>query len=103
MRVMVMIKATARTEAGVMPSQELIAAMGKFNEELVKAGVMLDGDGLQPSSRGKRVRPVFLLPGIEAGTGLGHRDVPAGRRISASTIPSICAWTDATSPEASTT
>lgn len=56
MRVMVIIKATPNSEAGKMPSEELFIAMGKFNEELVKAGVMLAGDGLQPSSRGKRVR-----------------------------------------------
>ncbi|HZP53965.1 YciI family protein [Actinocrinis sp.] len=56
MRVMVLIKANADSEAGVMPSQELLAAMGKYNEELVKAGVMLAGEGLHPSSKGKRVR-----------------------------------------------
>jgi hypothetical protein len=56
MRVMVMIKADADTEAGVMPSEQLLADMGKFNEELVKAGVMLAGEGLHPSSKGKRVR-----------------------------------------------
>ena len=56
MRFMVIVKATKDSEAGVMPSTELLAAMGKFNEELVKAGVMLAGDGLHPSSRGKRVR-----------------------------------------------
>lgn len=55
MRVMVIIKATANSEAGVLPSEQLLSEMGKFNEELVKAGVMLAGDGLQPSSRGKRV------------------------------------------------
>ena len=53
---MVMIKATRSSEAGVMPSEDLLAEMGKFNEELVKAGVMLAGEGLHPSSRGKRVR-----------------------------------------------
>jgi hypothetical protein len=53
---MVLIKANADSEAGVMPSQELLAAMGKYNEELVKAGVMLAGEGLHPSSKGKRVR-----------------------------------------------
>jgi hypothetical protein len=53
---MVMIKATKNSEAGVMPSAQLLAEMGKFNEELVKAGVMLAGDGLHPSSRGKRLR-----------------------------------------------
>lgn len=56
MRVMVIVKATKDSEAGVMPKQKLLADMGKFNEELVKAGVMLAGDGLQPSSKGKRVK-----------------------------------------------
>ena len=56
MRVMVIVKATKNSEAGVMPSEKLFADMGKFNEELVKAGVMLAGDGLQPSRKGKRVR-----------------------------------------------
>jgi hypothetical protein len=53
---MVMVKATKNSEAGVMPSEKDFAAMGKFNEELVKAGVMLAGDGLQPSKKGKRIR-----------------------------------------------
>jgi hypothetical protein len=53
---MVLVKATKDSEAGKMPTQELLTAMGKFNEELVKAGVMLAGDGLKPSSKGKRVR-----------------------------------------------
>lgn len=56
MRCIVMVKATLESESGVMPKQELLAAMGNFNEELVKAGVMLAGEGLQPSSKGKRVR-----------------------------------------------
>jgi hypothetical protein len=56
MRVMVIVKATEESEAGKMPSTELFEAMGKFNEELVKAGVMLAGEGLHPSSKGKRVR-----------------------------------------------
>jgi hypothetical protein len=56
MRVMVIVKANKDSEAGVMPSQKLLADMGKFNEELVKAGVLLAADGLQPSSKGKRVR-----------------------------------------------
>jgi hypothetical protein len=55
MRVMVMVKATKDSEAGVMPSTELLEAMGKYNEELVKAGIMLAGEGLHPSSKGKRV------------------------------------------------
>jgi hypothetical protein len=56
MRCMVIVKATKDSEASVMPRQELLAEMGKFNEELVKAGIMLAGEGLQPSSKGKRVR-----------------------------------------------
>jgi len=56
MRFMVMVKATQDSEAGKMPSQELLAAMGKYNEELVKAGIMLSGEGLQPSRKGARVR-----------------------------------------------
>jgi hypothetical protein len=56
MRVMVLIKANKDSEAGVMPDEKLLSAMGKFNEELVKAGVMLAGDGLHPSSKGARVR-----------------------------------------------
>ena len=59
MRVMVIVKADKNSEAGILPtkkSKETFAAMGKFNEELVKAGVMLAGEGLQPSSKGKRVR-----------------------------------------------
>src|ERR1700688_1378353 len=56
MRCMVIVKASKDSEAGIMPKQKLLAEMGKFNEELVKAGVLLAGDGLQPSSKGKRVR-----------------------------------------------
>jgi hypothetical protein len=56
MRCMVVVKATKNSEAGVMPSEALLAAMGKFNEELVKAGVMLAGEGLHPSSKGTRVK-----------------------------------------------
>jgi hypothetical protein len=56
MRVIVMVKATKDSEAGVMPGTEMLAEMGRFNEELVKAGVMLAGEGLHPSSKGVRVR-----------------------------------------------
>lgn len=56
MRVMVLLKADSKTEAGVPPDEKLLTAMGNFNEELVKAGVMLAGDGLHPSSKGVRVR-----------------------------------------------
>ena len=55
-RVMVMVKATPESEAGVMPSRELLEAMGKYNEQLVQAGIMLAGEGLHPSRRGARVR-----------------------------------------------
>jgi hypothetical protein len=53
---MVLVKASVESEAGEMPSEEILAAMGKYNEQLVKAGVMLAGDGLHPTSKGKRVR-----------------------------------------------
>jgi len=56
MRFMVIVKATKDSEAGVMPSQELLTAMGKYNEELVNAGIMLSGEGLHPSGKGARVR-----------------------------------------------
>jgi hypothetical protein len=56
MRFLVMVKATPNSEKGVMPTRELLEAMGKYNEELVKAGVMLAGEGLHPSSKGARVR-----------------------------------------------
>ena len=55
MRVMVMVKATKNSEAGIMPSEQLLKDMGKFNEDLVKAGIMQAGEGLHPSNRGKRV------------------------------------------------
>lgn len=55
MRIMVLVKATTDSEAGVMPSSELLEAMGKFNEELVNAGIMLAGEGLKPSAQAKRV------------------------------------------------
>ena len=55
MRVMVLVKATKDSEAGIVPSTELLAAMGKYNEELVNAGIMLAGEGLKPSGQGKRV------------------------------------------------
>lgn len=56
MRVMVIVKADPSSEAGIMPSEELLTAMGRYNEELAKAGVLLAGEGLQPSSKGARVR-----------------------------------------------
>jgi hypothetical protein len=56
MRFMVLVKASEESEAGVLPSEELLAAMGRYNEELIKAGVMLAGEGLQASSKGARVK-----------------------------------------------
>jgi hypothetical protein len=56
MRVMIIIKANKESEAGIMPSEKLLTEMGKFNEELVNAGIMLDGEGLHPSSKAKRVK-----------------------------------------------
>ena len=56
MRFMIIVKATQDSEAGILPSKELLTAMGKYNEELAKAGIMLAGDGLRPSSKGARVR-----------------------------------------------
>jgi hypothetical protein len=56
MKVMVIVKATKNSEAGVMPSEKLLTEMGKYNEELVKAGIMLGGEGLQPSAKGKRIK-----------------------------------------------
>ena len=73
MRVMVLVKATKDSEAGIMPSTELLEAMGKYNEELVNAGILLAGEGLKPSSQGKRVafdglnRTVIDGPFAEAG------------------------------------
>ena len=56
MKVIVVVKANKDSEAGKMPSKEMLTAMGKYNEELVKAGIMLAGEGLHPTSKGKRVR-----------------------------------------------
>ena len=56
MRVMVIVKANEDSEDGIMPTQKMLAEMGKYNEELVKAGIMLEGDGLHPSSKGKRIK-----------------------------------------------
>ncbi|HEV2835969.1 MAG TPA: YciI family protein [Pyrinomonadaceae bacterium] len=56
MRVMVIVKANKESEAGIMPTEKMLADMGKYNEELVKAGIMLEGEGLHPTSKGKRVK-----------------------------------------------
>jgi hypothetical protein len=74
MRFMVLVKATKDSEAGAMPSEDVLAAMAKFNEEMVKAGVMLDGNGLQASAKGARVR----FPAGKAGQTTGPRTVIDG-------------------------
>jgi hypothetical protein len=78
MRVMVMVKATAQSEAGEMPRTEMLAAMGRFNEELVKAGVMLAGEGLHPSSRGKRIRFSGTQPSVVDGPFAEPNELVAG-------------------------
>jgi hypothetical protein len=78
MRFMVMVKATKASEAGVMPSEKLLAAMGKFNEELVKAGVMLEGEGLHPSSKGARVRFSGTLRSVIDGPFAETKELVAG-------------------------
>ena len=67
MRFMVMVRADENSEAGVMPSTELLAAMGKFNEEMVKAGIMLAGEGLHPSMRGTRLKFSGAAPTVKDG------------------------------------
>jgi hypothetical protein len=78
MRVMVMVKATKNSEAGAMPSEKLLHEMGTFNEELVKAGVMLAGEGLHPSSKGKRVRFSGGTKTVTDGPFAATREVVAG-------------------------
>jgi hypothetical protein len=78
MRVMVLLKANKDTEAGVMPSEQLLADMGKYNEELVKAGIMLAGEGLQPSSKGKRVRFSGAKRTVIDGPFAGSKELIAG-------------------------
>ena len=77
MRFMVMIKATPQTEAGQMPGEDVLAAMGRYNEELANAGVLLGGEGLQPSSKGARVRfegaCVIAMPGAASSTARSPR------------------------------
>jgi hypothetical protein len=78
MRFMVIVKASKDSEAGVMPSTELLTAMGKFNEEMVKAGVMLAGEGLHPSSRGARIRYSGTERAVTAGPFSVTPDLVAG-------------------------
>ena len=78
MRCMVIVKATKDTEAGVMPSTELLTAMGKFNEEMVKAGVMLAGEGLHPTSKGVRIKYSGRTPGVSHGPFAVTSDLVSG-------------------------
>ncbi|SHG17555.1 YciI family protein [Bradyrhizobium erythrophlei] len=78
MRFMVIVKANANSEAGVMPSTELLTAMGKFNEEMVKAGVMLAGEGLHPTSKGARIRYSGNEPSVSQGPFPVTPDLVAG-------------------------
>ena len=78
MRVMVIVKANADSEAGVMPGRELLAAMGRYNEELANADVMLAGEGLQPSSKGKRVRFSDGRPAVIDGPFAETKELVAG-------------------------
>jgi hypothetical protein len=81
MRFMIIRKADAETEAGVMPSQELLEAMMKYNEEMVNAGVMLSGDGLQPSSKGARVKFVNGKPTVIDGPFAETKELIAGYSV----------------------
>ena len=78
MRVMVMVKATKDSEAGVMPTEQLMAEMGKYNEELVKAGIMLAGEGLHPSAKGKRVRFAGAARSVSDGPFAETKELIAG-------------------------
>jgi hypothetical protein len=78
MRFMIIRKADRNTEAGVLPSQELLAAMMKYNEELVKAGIMLQGEGLQPSSKGTRVKMTGGKPVVVDGPFTETKELIAG-------------------------
>lgn len=78
MRFMVIVKANKDSEAGVMPSTEMLTAMGKFNEELVKAGMMQAGEGLQPSSKGARIRYTGKAPQVIDGPFAETKELVAG-------------------------
>jgi hypothetical protein len=78
MRFMVIVKADKNSEAGIMPSTELLTAMGKFNEEMVKAGVMLAGEGLHPSSKGVRIKYSGRERTVTDGPFAGTSDLVSG-------------------------
>src|SRR3954466_9584508 len=78
MRVMVMVPASKESEAGILPDTKILTEMGKFNEELVKAGVMLAGEGLQPTSKGKRVKFAGGTPAVIDGPFTESKELIAG-------------------------
>jgi len=78
MRFIVLVKATERSEAGVLPTREEFAEMGAFNEELVKAGIMLSGDGLKPTSNGTRIKFAGAKPAIVDGPFTETKELVAG-------------------------
>jgi len=78
MRFMVIVKANSESEAGVMPSTELLAAMGRYNEELARAGVLVSGDGLHPSSKGVRLRYTTGAPVVTDGPFTETKELIAG-------------------------
>ena len=78
MRVMVMVPGSEESEAGVLPDTKILTALGKFNEELVKAGVMLAGEGLRPTSRGKRVKFSGGTPTVKDGPFTESKELIAG-------------------------
>jgi len=78
MRFMMIVKASQESEAGIMPSREMIAEMGRFNDEMIKGGVMLSGDGLQPSSKGARIKFSGGKKTVIDGPFAGTKDLIAG-------------------------
>ena len=93
MRFMMIVKASKKSEAGIMPSDELIAAMTKYNEELVKAGALLDGSGLQPSSKGARVKCSGEKRNVIDGPFVETKELIAGYWIiKANSLAEAIAW-----------
>ncbi len=93
MRFMVMVKATPESEAGVLPTTEMLTEMGRFNEELVKAGVMLAAEGLQPSSKGARIRYAGGKPTVTDGPFTEAKELVAGFwLLQAKSKDDVVAW-----------
>ena len=93
MRFMVIVKADKNSEAGVMPSEKMLSDMGKYNEQLVKAGIMLAGEGLHPSSKGKRVRFDAGKPAVIDGPFAETKELVAGFwLLQAKSIDEVVEW-----------